>query len=166
MFAGLVVPGYLAAVFVLDPRAGIVNVVEAVFTYGLARLIGEHISRTGLTSRAFGRERFLLVVLSSVVVRLAFEGGDPTRDLRPTRLGSFFSIGLVVGSARRQRIVGKPALGGGLVENGVPDPSCLLAASIRSRSPDTNLSLAGFELANGRRRSETSWVPRRHTSFS
>src|SRR5215470_5349647 len=75
VFAGLVVPGYLAAVFLLDPRAALIDGVEAVFTYGLARALGEWLPRTGFTSRMFGRERFFLVVLCSIVVRLVLEGG-------------------------------------------------------------------------------------------
>src|SRR5882672_1826838 len=74
VFAALVVPGYLATLFVLDPRSAAIDVGEAVLTYAIARLLGEHLSRTGLTSRAFGRERFLLVVIVSMLVRLGLEG--------------------------------------------------------------------------------------------
>lgn len=37
VFAGLVVPGYFAALFLLDPRVAPVDFFEAVVTYGLAR---------------------------------------------------------------------------------------------------------------------------------
>ena len=93
VFAGLVVPGYLASVFYLHPAGGVIDVAEAVLTYGLARLLGEHLARTGLTSRIFGRERFFLVVVSSVIVRVLVEG-----LLLPAlvpRTPWAFSIGLV-----------------------------------------------------------------------
>src|SRR5260221_8344170 len=95
VFAGLVVPGYLAALLFLDPRAASVDVAETALTYGVARLLGEHLSRTGLTSRVFGRERFLLVLVVSVLVRLAVEGVVITRFL-PHDAAWAHSIGLVV----------------------------------------------------------------------
>ena len=144
VFAGLVVPGYLAAVFVLDPRAGMVDVGEAILTYGLARMLGEHLARTGLTSRVFGRERFLLVVIASVLVRLAVEGAILPR-FAPHAAGSFFSIGLVV-VPLAANACWKTGLARGLVQNGIP--TLLVFLLLRFvLVPHTNLSLAGFELA-------------------
>ena len=74
VFAGLVVPGYLATLFVVEPKSALIDVVEAALTYFLARALGEHLSRAGVTSRSFGRERFLLIVLMSVLVRVVVEG--------------------------------------------------------------------------------------------
>jgi len=144
VFAGLVVPGYLAAVFAIDPRAGMVDVAEAVFTYALARGMGEHLPRTGLTSRVFGRERFLLIVLCSVVVRLAVEGAFLPR-FAPHAAGSFFSIGLVV-VPLAANACWKTGLGRGIVQNGVPTLIVFLLLKF-VLIPHTNLSLAGFELA-------------------
>jgi hypothetical protein len=144
VFAGLVVPGYLAAVFAIDPRAGMVDVATAIFTYGLARGIGEHLPRTGLTSRVFGRERFLLIVLCSIVVRLAVEGAILPR-FAPHAAGSFFSIGLVV-VPLAANACWKTGLGKGLIQNGVPTLLCFLILKF-VLLPHTNLSLAGFELA-------------------
>src|SRR3954462_15774992 len=73
VFAGLVVPGYLAGVFVLEPRAGAIDVVEGLLTYGLARAIDELLPRAGLTFRSFGRERFFLIILTSIIVRLIMD---------------------------------------------------------------------------------------------
>lgn len=144
VFAGLVVPGYLAAVFAIDPRAGVVDVAETVFTYALARGIGEHLPRTGLTSRVFGRERFLLIVLCSVVVRLFVEGALLPR-LAPHAAGAFFSIGLVV-VPLAANACWKTGLARGIVQNGVP--TLLTWLILRYvLLPHTNLSLAGFELA-------------------
>ncbi|MBI2392469.1 MAG: poly-gamma-glutamate biosynthesis protein PgsC/CapC [Deltaproteobacteria bacterium] len=144
VFAGLVVPGYLAAVFAIDPRAGMVDVAEAIFTYGLSRAIGEHLPRTGLTSRVFGRERFLLIVLSSIVVRLAVEGALLPR-FAPHAAGSFFSIGLVV-VPLAANACWKTGLAKGLVQSGVPTLLVYLLLKL-VLLPHTNLSLAGFELA-------------------
>jgi len=144
VFAGLVVPGYLAAVFAIDPRAGMVDVAEAIFTYGLARGLGEHLTRTGLTSRVFGRERFLLIVLCSIVVRLAVEGAILPR-FAPHAAGSFFSIGLVV-VPLAANACWKTGLGRGIVQNGVPTLLVFLLLKF-VLLPHTNLSLAGFELA-------------------
>jgi hypothetical protein len=144
VFAGLVVPGYLAAVFVLDPRAGMIDAGEAIATYAVARGLGEHLSRTGLTSRVFGRERFLLLVLSSILVRLCVEGALLPR-FAPHAAQSFFSIGLVV-VPLAANACWKVGLARGLVQNGVP--TLLVYALLRLvLVPHTNLSLAGFELA-------------------
>jgi hypothetical protein len=144
VFAGLVVPGYLAAVFVLDPRAGMMDVGEAILTYGLARFLGEHFARTGLTSRVFGRERFLLVVISSILVRLVVEGAILPR-FAPHAAGAFFSIGLVV-VPLAANACWKTGLARGIIQNGVP--TLLVFLLLRYvLVPYTNLSLAGFELA-------------------
>ena len=144
VFAGLVVPGYLAAVFVLDPRAGMMDVGEAILTYGLARLLGEHFARTGLTSRVFGRERFLLVVIASIIVRLVVEGAILPR-FAPHAAGAFFSIGLVV-VPLAANACWKTGLARGIIQNGVP--TLLVFLLLRYvLVPYTNLSLAGFELA-------------------
>ncbi len=73
--SGLVVPGYLAGVFVIQPRAGLVVLGEAVLTYSLAVLLARGIPRVVPLDRAFGRNRFFLILLISVGVRLFVEGG-------------------------------------------------------------------------------------------
>src|ERR1051326_3083827 len=94
VFVGLVVPGYLATLFVLDPRVAAVDVGEAALTYVVARLLGEYLSRTRLTSRAFGRERFLLILVVSILVRIAVEGAMLPSFLPHARWAH--SVGLVV----------------------------------------------------------------------
>lgn len=144
VFAGLVVPGYLGAVFLLEPIGGLIDVVEAIVTYGVARAIGEHLSRTGLVSRSFGRERFLLVVLVSVLVRLVIEGLLLPRFVPHATWA--FSIGLVV-VPLAANACWKTGLVRGAIQNGIPT----LAVYLLLRYllvPYTNLSLAGFELAN------------------
>ena len=143
VFAGLVVPGYLGAVFLLNPRSAVIDCAEAVATYAVARVLGEHLARTGLTSRLFGRERFFLVVLVSIVIRLATEGWLLPR-LAPHATWAF-SIGLVV-VPLAANACWKTGLARGVVQNGLP----VLLVYLLLRFvfvPYTNLSLAGFELA-------------------
>ena len=73
VWAGLVVPGYLASVYAVQPAAGVAISVEAVLTFAASRLISDVASRAGGWSPFFGRERFFLIVLVSVVVRQASE---------------------------------------------------------------------------------------------
>jgi len=143
VFAGLVVPGYLAALFIIDPRSAAIDVVEAVFTYGLARAIGEHLAQTGITSRLFGRERFFLVVLVSIVVRLAVDGVILPR--LASHASWAFSVGLVV-VPLTANACWKTGLPRGVIQNGVP--ALVVYVLLRFLFiPHTNLSLAGFTLA-------------------
>lgn len=143
VFAGLVVPGYLASVFLHDPAGGIIDVVEAVLTYGVARALGEWLPRTGLLSRSFGRERFFLVLLVSVLVRLAVEGWILPRVLPAS--GWAFSVGLVVVPLAANSCW-KTGLYRGFVQNGIP--TLIVYVVVRYvLVPYTNLSLEGFELA-------------------
>jgi Capsule biosynthesis CapC len=143
VFAGLVVPGYLAAVMLLNPTSALLDVSEAVVTYGIARILGEHLSRTGGFSRFFGRERFLLVVVISVLVRLGIEG--LLLPVLKIRSSWAFSIGLVVVPLLANSCW-KTGLGRGLVQNGVPAfLTYVILRYIFARY--TNFSLRGFELA-------------------
>lgn len=69
VWAGLVVPGYLASVFAIQPAAGVAVCIEATLTYVASRAISDTMSRWGGWSPFFGRERFFLIVLVSVFVR-------------------------------------------------------------------------------------------------
>lgn len=73
VFVGLVVPGYLASVFVIHPEAGCTVVAESLLTYGVALALSSGLSRTGAWSEFFGRDRFFAVVLASVLVRAVSE---------------------------------------------------------------------------------------------
>lgn len=69
VFVGLVVPGYLSSVALIQPASAVAVVFESIITYGLSYLISELIPHTRAWSPYFGRERFLLIVLVSVFVR-------------------------------------------------------------------------------------------------
>jgi hypothetical protein len=143
VFAGLVVPGYLASVFLLEPVAGAIDLFEAVLTYFAARAIGEHLPRLGVTSRIFGRERFFLVVLVSILVRLAVEGWLLPRFVPHVTWA--YSVGLVV-VPLTANACWKTGLWRGVIQNGVP--TLLVYLALRYfLVPYTNLSLAGFELS-------------------
>lgn len=73
VFSGLVVPGYLASLFVLEPASGATVAFEAVLTYAVARVLSSVVSRSGAWSSFFGRERFLLLIFVSIAVRQACE---------------------------------------------------------------------------------------------
>jgi gamma-polyglutamate biosynthesis protein CapC len=72
-FSGLVVPGYLASLLVLEPASGGAVVIESVLTFLIARALSDFASRSGAWSKFFGRERFLLVIFVSIAVRQACE---------------------------------------------------------------------------------------------
>lgn len=72
-YAGLVVPGYLAAVAAAAPLTCALITVEAVLTYLVVFTIGAGIPRMGAWSTAFGRERFFLFIVVGVLVRVAVE---------------------------------------------------------------------------------------------
>ena len=73
VWAGLVVPGYLASVFVIQPSSGMAICIEATITFVICRVASDLFSKTGGWSPFFGRERFFLIVLVSVFVRQACE---------------------------------------------------------------------------------------------
>ncbi len=72
-FAGLVVPGYLASVTVAAPATAGVVVAESIPAYWLALTVGKWLPRTGAWSTFFGRERFLLLIVTSLLARLFME---------------------------------------------------------------------------------------------
>ena len=71
VFSGLVVPGYLASLLVLEPASGCAVLIEAMLTFVVARMLSSVASRSGAWNAFFGRERFMLLVFVSIVVRQA-----------------------------------------------------------------------------------------------
>lgn len=143
VFAGLVVPGYLACVFMLHPTSGVIDVAEALLTYAAARALGEHLPKTGISSRVFGRERFLLIVLVSIVVRVAVEAVLLPR-VAPGASWAF-SIGLVV-VPLAANACWKTGLARGAFQLAVP--TLIVWALLRYvLIPYTNFSIHAFALA-------------------
>ncbi len=74
VLTGLVVPGYLVPLLLLKPWSVLAIVIEASVTYLLVWLFSERLSRFGGWSSLFGRDRFFALIVSSIAVRLLFDG--------------------------------------------------------------------------------------------
>lgn len=105
VLSGLVVPGYLVPLILLEPVSAAVIVVEAVITFGIVRLLAVQLADTIGWTTFFGRDRFFALVLTSVAVRLVMDGLvlPPVAELLNERLDLGFdwtrdleSFGLIV----------------------------------------------------------------------
>jgi hypothetical protein len=99
-YAGLVVPGYLAATLVVAPFTALLVLFESVLTHACvastARIVPE---KTAAWSTAFGRERFFLYVVIAIIVRLFVEGTFvpwATHRFGLTHSRELYSVGLVL----------------------------------------------------------------------
>jgi hypothetical protein len=153
VWVGLVVPGYLASVFVIRPAAGAAVVFESILTYLIAQLMADGISKLGSWSHFFGRERFFLIVLVSVLVRQASElwllpgalaVADGVLGLQLANQHEFFSIGLVL-VPLTANMFWKLGLGRGMVQTAIPVALTYLALQVVFL-PFTNLSFSTLEL--------------------
>lgn len=152
-FVGVVVPGYLCSVLLLEPVAAGVVVVEAVVTLGAVRGLVAILDRARLAYPVFGRDRFYLILVASVLVRIVVEGLllQPLAALLERAVPGFgahrnelFGIGLVLVPLMANRFW-RPGLRSGLFQLGVETALVLAAVSALGRF--TNFSIAGFELA-------------------
>lgn len=153
VFVGLVVPGYLASVFVIQPAAGATVVMESMITFVIVRALSDGIARTDAWSPFFGRDRFFLIVLVSVIVRQASQLWllEATLGQLDSSLGmdlyaeqDFFSIGLVL-VPLTANMFWKLTLRRGVIQIGVP--VLITYAVLRFLLlPATNLSFSLLEL--------------------
>lgn len=74
VMSGLIVPGYLVPLLIIKPSAALVVLVEGTITYALVWFYSEWLSQRMLWSRFFGRDRFFVLVLVSVAVRIVGDG--------------------------------------------------------------------------------------------
>ena len=74
-FTGLVVPGYLGSILVIQPSTGLVILAEAIVTWLVFTALSDRIPRWWPWSPLFGRDRFFGILLVSVAVRIVLEGG-------------------------------------------------------------------------------------------
>lgn len=72
--SGFIVPGYLVPLIILKPWSAGVIVVEGIATYGIVWFFSERFSRSGAWGNFFGRDRFFAILLTSVIVRVFFDG--------------------------------------------------------------------------------------------
>src|SRR5687767_552245 len=153
VWSGLVVPGYLASVFLIQPAAGVTIAFESILTFLVARALSDLLGRAGVWSRFFGRERFMLIILVSVIVRQTSQvwllpgilGLIDARFGTSYRLeGSFASIGLVV-VPLTANMFWKLDVRRGLVQVGVPTLVTYLILR-HVLLPFTNLSYSSLSL--------------------
>jgi len=74
VFTGLIVPGYLTPLLLIKPLSVGIIIFESIVTYLLVYLISEIAAKRGLWTNFFGRDRFFVILLGSVAVRLFFDG--------------------------------------------------------------------------------------------
>ena len=72
--SALVVPGYLVPLLLSRPTTACVIFIEAIVTYLLARWLSDGFKSLSWWSSFFGRDRFFLIVVISVIVRSTFDG--------------------------------------------------------------------------------------------
>lgn len=72
-FVGLVVPGYLASVFISNPTSGWAVLAEVMLTLIVVRAHLDLLPKAGWVYSPFGRERFFLIVLWGTAVRIFCE---------------------------------------------------------------------------------------------
>jgi len=73
VLSGLVVPGYLVPLLLLKPWGAVAIMVEALATYGVVWFFTVFLSRYGVWFTPFGRDRFFLLLLVSIAIRLLFD---------------------------------------------------------------------------------------------
>ncbi len=73
VLSGLVVPGYIVPLLIVKPAAALVIVIEAILAYAIVWVFSERLS-PGRFPSLFGRDRFMGLILSSILVRLVMDG--------------------------------------------------------------------------------------------
>lgn len=71
--SGLVVPGYLVPLLLLKPWAVLAITVEGITAYLAVVAFMRAIEASGYISELFGRDRFFVIVIASVITRLGFD---------------------------------------------------------------------------------------------
>ena len=72
--SGLVIPGYLAPLFLNKPLAAFIVIIEGVITYFVVWLLSQQAFRRVGVSGFFGRDRFFAIFLASIAVRIVMDG--------------------------------------------------------------------------------------------
>jgi hypothetical protein len=148
-YAGLVVPGYLATVFLAAPLTGALMLAEGFAGYFLAAAVGRVIPRSKAWSELFGRERFLLIILCALLTRLGMEAYWVPRLVERYGLShsrELYSIGLVL-----VPLLSNAFWNAGI---GVSLPRLALITAVtfvfvdRVLLAHTNFTLARFQIAN------------------
>ncbi|PRP94459.1 hypothetical protein ENSA5_40780 [Enhygromyxa salina] len=153
VFAGAVVPGYLASVLVIQPVTGVIVISESLVTLAISAGLAKGLSKTDAWTRFFGRERFFLILVVSLVVRMhdhawfapwAIGALDGALGTRLETQQEFYSIGLVL-VPLTANMLWKPAIHRGLLQLGVQVGITYLVVRY-VLLPHTNLSLSSVAL--------------------
>ena len=73
-FSGLVVPGYIVPLLIVKPWVAVIILLESFLTYFVAWFLFQYLPRWRIYAPLFGRDRFFMIVLVSVIVRVIFDG--------------------------------------------------------------------------------------------
>ncbi len=153
VFAGAVVPGYLASVLIIQPVTGAIVIFESLVTLTIAAVIARGLSETDAWSRFFGRERFFLILVVSLVVRIhdhawfapwAIATLDAKFGTVLETQQEFYSVGLVL-VPLTANMLWKPAIHRGLLQLAVQVGITYLIV-LFVLLPYTNLTLSSVEL--------------------
>lgn len=153
VFAGAVVPGYLASVLIIQPVTGVIVIFESLLTLATAVVLAKVLSRTDAWTRFFGRERFFLILAISLIVRIhdhswfapwAIGVIDEWVGTGFSTQQEFYSVGLVL-VPLTANMLWKPAMHRGFMQLGVQLAITYLIV-LYVLLPYTNLSLSSVEL--------------------
>lgn len=70
---GLVVPGYLTPLLIVNPTSATVILVESILVYGLMRFSAKELMERFGYAELFGRDRFFAIILLSILVRVLMD---------------------------------------------------------------------------------------------
>lgn len=70
---GLVVPGYLTPLVIVNPTSATVILIESILVYGLMRFSAKELMERFGYSELFGRDRFFAIILLSILVRVLMD---------------------------------------------------------------------------------------------
>ncbi len=87
-FSGLIVPGYLAPIFIVRPMSGLVIIFEALIAYIVLRILSDGFSRYRIWTRFFGQDAFFALFCISILVKCLVEG--PFQPALGAFAGRFF----------------------------------------------------------------------------
>jgi hypothetical protein len=156
VLSGMVVPGYLAPIFIIHPWSGAVIVFEALMTYCFVLLISDYLSRTRIWSMFFGRDRFFAFLVFGIVIRALSEGFlfhiagawfNKVFGVSFDYRNNLYSIGLVV-VPLMANMFWKTGLRRGVFPIGTLIASTYLVIRY-ILIPYTNFSISSFELSYG-----------------
>lgn len=153
VFAGAIVPGYLASVLTIQPVTGVIVIFESLVTLMLAEALAKGLSKTDAWTRFFGRERFFLILMVSLIVRMhdhawfapwAIMQYDQLFGTHYESQQEFYSVGLVL-VPLTANMLWKPQIHRGILQLSVQVGITFLLVKY-VLLPYTNLSLSSVEL--------------------